>query len=185
MECLESLAKSQAYVEDPTTGGIGYLLQKKNFTRSWIRNTPGVLSRIHLVMLPKNKNRKMATFVDAAVHEEWQEKHGGRLFTCEESCSTISANNKAKLFNEAIALKKECMKYVFNVYEQREPTWKKRERSLIAVGVKCRMLFCDHLVNLNATSAKSSSFERHRERERERLFSKPIILINIHTYIHN
>jgi len=35
------------------------------------------------------------------------------------------------------------------------------------------------------TSAKSSSFERHRERERERLFSKPIILINIHTYIHN
>jgi hypothetical protein len=46
-------------------------------------------------------------------------------------------------------------------------------------------LFCDHLVNLNATSAKSSSFERHRERERERerLFSKPIILINIHTYI--
>ena len=33
-------------------------IAKKNFTRSWISHTPGVLSGIQVVILPQNKNRK-------------------------------------------------------------------------------------------------------------------------------
>ena len=79
-------------------------------------NTPGYNSE-------QQKSQKMATFVDAAVHEESQRENMVDVFSRAKKVVQRyeeSANNKAELFNEAIALKKECMKYVFNVYEQKE-----------------------------------------------------------------
>lgn len=81
----------------------------------------------------EQKSQKMATFVDAAVHEESQRENMVDVFSrAKEVVQQYkeSANNKAKLFNDAIALKKECMKYVFNVYEQKDRNVEKTRKEL-------------------------------------------------------
>ena len=56
------------------------LLQKQNLHDPGSAYAGG-LKRIHLVMLPKTKIAKMATFVDAAVHEESQRENMVDVFS--------------------------------------------------------------------------------------------------------
>ena len=76
----------------------------------------------------QNKSRMMPAFVNAAVHEESQRKNMVNVFSdakkavqqyIEAKVGNRESTNEAEL-NEAIALKKECMKYVFKVYERME-----------------------------------------------------------------
>jgi hypothetical protein len=89
-------------------------------------NTPGYNSE-------QQKSQKMATFVDAAVHEESQRENMVDVFSRAKKVVQQyeeSANNKAELFKDAIALKKECMKYVFNVYEQKDANVEETRKEL-------------------------------------------------------
>ena len=81
----------------------------------------------------QQKSQKMATFVDAAVHEESQRENMVDVFSRAKKVVQRyeeSANNKAELFKDAIALKKECMKYVFNVYKQKDANVEKTRKEL-------------------------------------------------------
>jgi len=81
----------------------------------------------------QQKSQKMATFVDAAVHEESQRENMVDVFSRAKKVVQRyeeSANNKAELFNEAIALKEECMKYVFNVYKQKDANVEETRKEL-------------------------------------------------------
>ena len=80
----------------------------------------------------------MAAFVDAAVHEESQRENMVNVFShakkvVQQYIVTKVRNkesaNKAKL-NDAIALKKECMKYVFNVYEKNKGNVERARKEL-------------------------------------------------------
>ena len=93
-----------------------YTILDQQYAGGRKQGTPGYASE-------EQKSQKMATFVDAAVHEESQRENMVDVFSRAKKVVQRyeeSANNKAELFKDAIALKKECMKYVFNVYEQKE-----------------------------------------------------------------
>ena len=103
-----------------------YTILDQQYAGGLKRNTPGYASE-------QQKSHKMATFVDAAVHEESQRENMVDVFSRAKKVVQRyeeSANNKAKLFNEAIALKEECMKYVFNVYKQKDANVEKTRKEL-------------------------------------------------------